>query len=204
MNENPPTSAPPALRTDVSRELIARAANADLYWTRLVRGQLTDGEIGRGRLVDYTNADVLRRITDAHGWPGWALVGRAGATAAWRIALRADNQPPFQRHAERLMHHAVRMGQASPGHWAHLYDRVCLMYGARQEFGTQYRNGVSGPEREPVNDEPTLDQRRSKVGLPPAEESWKRLRERLAAEPSIRSTAEVPAGSLTLTSVGVA
>ncbi|WP_435970218.1 DUF6624 domain-containing protein [Streptomyces sp. Qhu_M48] len=201
MTENASATPPRGLRLDLARELIARAANADAYWTRLVRGQLTDGEVGRGRLTDYTNGDYLRRITDTHGWPGRGLVGDEGASAAWRIALRADNQPPFQRHAERLMYRAVQLGEASVRQWAHLYDRIRLQYGAAQEFGTQYRNGPKGLEREPVNDAANLDLRRREAGLPPAEESLERLRRRLSSEPDYRP--EAAADAPTLKFVGV-
>ncbi|MEV7279737.1 DUF6624 domain-containing protein [Streptomyces sp. NPDC093111] len=169
-----------ARRPDIAEELIVRAARADEHWSRLVRGRLSDAEIGRGRQADFANAEVLRQITDAHGWPGWAFVGEAGARAAWRIALRADNQPPYQRHAERLMYRAVRLSEASVRQWAHLHDRCDLQRGAAQVYGTQYRNGPAGPEREPVCDPNALDARRAEVGLPPADSALEDLRRRLA------------------------
>ncbi|MYV68254.1 hypothetical protein GT043_20425 [Streptomyces sp. SID2131] len=171
-----------ARRPDIAQELIVRAARANEYWSRLVRGQLSGTEIGRGRRADFANAEVLRQITDAHGWPGWALVGEAGASAAWRIALRADNKPPYQRHAEQLMYRAVLLGEASVRQWAHLHDRCALQRGAAQVYGTQYRNGPSGPERELVWDSGALDARRAEVGLPPATTALENLRRRLAAD----------------------
>ncbi|MFJ5938605.1 DUF6624 domain-containing protein [Streptomyces sp. NPDC093071] len=170
-----------ARRPDIAQELIVRAARADEHWSRLVRGQLSSTEIGRGRRADFANAEVLRQITDAHGWPGWTLAGEAGASAAWRIALRADNQPPYQRHAERLMYRAVQLGEVPLRHWAHLHDRCDLQRGAAQVYGTQYRNGPSGPERGPVCDPNALDARRAEVGLPPATTALEDLRRRLAA-----------------------
>ncbi|WP_432061526.1 DUF6624 domain-containing protein [Streptomyces sp. S1] len=185
-----------ARRPDIAQELIVRAARANEHWSRLVRGQLSDTEIGGGRRADFANAEVLRHITDAHGWPGWALVGEAGASAAWRIALRADNQPRYQRHAERLLYRAVLLGEASVRQWAHLHDRCDLQRGAAQVYGTQYRNGLSGPEREPVWNSGVLDSRRAEVGLSPAATALENLRRRLAADSEV--------GDSTLELVGMA
>ncbi len=177
-------------RPDIAAELIARAKTASGTWSRLHRGQLSHQEIGRCRLADHANAEVVRRITDHHGWPGWSLVGGGGATAAWQIALRADNQLPIQRYLAHQMYQAVRVDEASMRQWAHLHDRCLLLYGAVQEFGTQYRHGPDGPQRQPVNDPATLDERRAEVGLPPAAVALENLRRRLAAGPRTAADAE--------------
>ncbi|MET9443532.1 DUF6624 domain-containing protein [Streptomyces sp. NPDC006610] len=168
-------------RPDLAQELTIRAAAADENWSHLLHGRLSHQQIGRGRLADHANAEVLRRIIDDHGWPGRSLVGDDGATAAWRIALRADNHLYLQRHAEHLMRNAVILGEASRRQWAHLHDRCLLQKGARQEYGTQYRFGRCGDvEREPVHDPDRLDARRADIGLPPAAAALEALRRRLA------------------------
>lgn len=172
-------------RPDLAQELITRAAAADENWSHLFHGRLSHQQIGRGRLADHANAEVLRRIIDDHGWPGRSLVGDDGATAAWRIALRADNHLYLQRHAEHLMRNAVVAGEASRRQWAHLHDRCLLQKGARQEYGTQYRFGHSGTvEREPVHDPDHLDARRADIGLPPAATALEALRRRLTHGPT--------------------
>ncbi len=187
---------PEPRRTDFATELITRAKAASDSWFLLNRGRLSDQEIGRCRLTDHANVEVLRRITADHGWPGWSLVGRDGATAAWRIALRADNRPAIQRYLTDRMYEAVRADEASASQWAHLTDRCLLGYGAAQEYGTQYHHGSDGPQRLLVNDPGTLDERRTEVGLPPAAVALERLIRRLADEPPRLASADEEQGDV--------
>ncbi|MEU6632846.1 DUF6624 domain-containing protein [Streptomyces parvus] len=174
---------PPPQRPDVQRELVARVDAARPTWARLAHMQLSEQEIGRGRHVDHANANVLRRILGEHGWPDVPLVGHDGSTAAFRLALHADTQPDVQRSAARLMYTAVQRSAASFQQWARLHDRCLLNSGVPQLFGTQYRLGPDGPERQPVRDPGSLDARRADAGLPPAEEALHAFRLRLAADP---------------------
>ncbi|MFJ6101825.1 DUF6624 domain-containing protein [Streptomyces sp. NPDC092359] len=170
------------LHPHLARELIASAARSDELWARLARTRPENAQEGASRHVDHANAEVLaRRIAD-YGWPDIPLVGEDGARAAWRIALRADTRPDLQRLAARLMHQAVERGTASQTLWAHLYDRCLLGSGLPQYYGTQYRLGPDGPQRQAVAEpDGDLDARRTAVGLPPAAPALQRLRDRLAA-----------------------
>ncbi|OKI45437.1 hypothetical protein A6A29_32365 [Streptomyces sp. TSRI0281] len=179
-------------RPDLAQELINRAAKASEHWRYLTCGQLSAEDIDRGCLADQANAVVVQRIIADHGWPGWSRVGKEGATAAWLVALRADHDLPFQRHAARLMHQAVRSGEASQLQWVSLHDRCLITSGDRQQYGTQYRLGPNGPERLAVRDPLTLDERRATVGLPPATVSLEALRRRRASEPRPDAAAEIP------------
>ncbi|MCA1272388.1 hypothetical protein LCE32_20390 [Streptomyces sp. 7G] len=145
--------------------------------------QLSEREIGRARHVDHANANVLRRNLGEHGWPDVPMVGDDGSTAAFRLALHADTQPDVQRSAARLMYTAVQRSAASFHQWARLHDRCLLNSGVPQHFGTQYRLGPEGPERQPVRDPDSLDARRADAGLPPADETLHAFRLRLAADP---------------------
>jgi hypothetical protein len=53
--------------------------------------------------VDVGNADRLREIVSAHGWPGFELVGKQGEKDAWLLAQHADRQLGFQREALALL-----------------------------------------------------------------------------------------------------
>ncbi|MFE5842036.1 DUF6624 domain-containing protein [Streptomyces niveus] len=172
-------------RPDIARELIDRAAKAREHWDRLARTQLSAELAGMGRHADYANACVLKRIVADHGWPDVALVGEDGARAAWQIALHtdADMQRDVQQLFCRALHEAAQRGTASIQQWAHLNDRCLLNNGHLQLYGTQYRLGPEGPERQPVLDPATLDERRAELGLPPAANSLRRVRARLSGEP---------------------
>ncbi|MEU3077816.1 DUF6624 domain-containing protein [Streptomyces laurentii] len=169
----------------LARELVDRATRADEHWARLARMQPVDQLVGAGRHMDHVNAAFLARAVADYGWPGVPLTGEEGARAAWRLALRADTRADVQRLASRLMHEAVDRGTASLRQWAHLYDRCLVNADLPQLYGTQYRLGPDGPQRQrvsnPVGD---LDARRAAVGLPPAGLALRRLRDRLSADPS--------------------
>ncbi|MEW1700083.1 DUF6624 domain-containing protein [Streptomyces sp. NPDC093249] len=187
------------LRPHLARELIASATRSDEHWARLSRTHPADQQVGASRHIDHANAELLgRRIAD-YGWPDVPLVGEGGARAAWRIALRADTRPDFQRLASRVMHGAVDRGTASLTQWAHLYDRCCLNSGLPQYYGTQYRLGPDGPHIQTVSAPDTeLDARRAAVNLPPAALALQRLLERLAADPAtgFESYADTPGAEL--------
>ncbi|HBF84506.1 MAG TPA: hypothetical protein DD420_32635 [Streptomyces sp.] len=180
-------------RPDLAQELIRRAAEAGERWRYLTRGLLSAQDIDRGRLTDQANAGLVQRIITDHGWPGWSLVGEDGATAAWQITLRADHLIQFQRHAARLLNQAARSEDAHMLQWAHLHDRCLVHCGAGQEYGTQYRPGPAGPERLAVHDPQSLDERRARVGLPPAAVSLEVLRRRRAQAPRLGLVIEIPA-----------
>ncbi|MFJ4338695.1 DUF6624 domain-containing protein [Streptomyces sp. NPDC088915] len=168
----------------LARELIARAERADEHWARLARMQPADQLVGAGRHMDHVNSAFLARAVADYGWPGVPLVGEEGARAAWRLALRADTRADIQRLASRLMHEAVGRGAASLRQWAHLYDRCLVNADLPQLYGTQYRLGPDGPERQTVSEPAVdLDARRAAVGLPPAGLALGRLRDRLTAAP---------------------
>ncbi|MET9952761.1 DUF6624 domain-containing protein [Streptomyces sp. NPDC006339] len=176
----------------LARELIARAERADEHWTRLAQMQPADQQIDAGRHMDHVNAGFLARAVADYGWPGVPLVGEVGARAAWRLALRADTRADVQQLASRLMYDAVERGTASLRQWAHLYDRYLANSGRPQLYGTQYRLGLDGPQRQAVSDPAgDLDARRAAVGLPPAGVALRRLRDRLAADPCFDAAGSV-------------
>ncbi|MEZ7126716.1 DUF6624 domain-containing protein [Nonomuraea sp. AD125B] len=92
----------------------------------------------------------LKRVIDAHGWPGHDLVGERDAVAR---------------------------GQAAPRHLAYLVDRVRVGEGRPQVYGTQYRQtaeGGFGPH--PVEDPGHPDERRAEVGIEPHAEYDRHMR----------------------------
>lgn len=120
---------------------------------------------------DATRAARLAEIIDEHGWPGFALVGVDGATAAWVIAQHADHDVDFQRRALELMCAAVRDGDADPTEAAYLEDRVAVNSGGPQFYGTQV-GGCEGGKAvaHPIAGEAEVDQRRQRLGMEPLAE----------------------------------
>ncbi|MCX4784095.1 DUF6624 domain-containing protein [Streptomyces sp. NBC_01264] len=98
----------------------------------------------RWRAVDEGNTAWLNTVIGSHGWPGEALVGSDGASAAWLFAQHADRQPDFQGECLTLLAAAVTAGDADPRHGALLEDRVLVAAGLPQLFGTQLTQGPGG------------------------------------------------------------
>jgi hypothetical protein len=69
-------------------------------------------------VFDGDNSRWLAGVLDEHGWPGWQLVGRDGASAVWLLAQHADEDLTLQRRCLDLLSRAVDAGAANPAHLA--------------------------------------------------------------------------------------
>ncbi|MFF4410383.1 DUF6624 domain-containing protein [Streptomyces sp. NPDC001404] len=168
---------PQPSRPDIARELIGRAEqSAGQPWPPLPS---ESSPLSAQGLMEQANTDYLRRIVDDHGWPGNGLVGKDGAQAAATLALRVSDHE-LQCQLLSLLGRAVLAGEASRRQWAHMYDRCCVRDGTYpQRYGTQYRIVPGGDiEAYPIEDPPTLDERRAEVGLPPYATSAQAIRHR--------------------------
>jgi hypothetical protein len=125
----------------------------------------------------------LRAILQEHGWPGRDVVGDDGAAAAWLLLQHAVLDPALMRMAVPLVERAVERQQASPRHLALLVDRVCVLEGRPQIYGTSHdwdRHGQLSPL--PIADPAHVDARRQQVGLEPLAENTHRIRAQAEAE----------------------
>jgi hypothetical protein len=165
-------------------QLIA-AARRDLETrARLVEsGELFDGYRPEMEAVHAENAALLARAFDALGWPGRHALGEDGARAAFLILQHAIGHPALQRRGLELILEAIPLGQANALDAAYLADRIAILEGAAQTFGTQFDwddDGLLSPA--PVRDPETLNERRASAGLPPIADSVAEMRARAAAE----------------------
>ncbi len=107
-------------------------------------------------------------LDDYESWPGWRLVGREGAAAAWLVAQAAIDDVGLERRCLEMLEVAVAFGDADPVHLAYLADRVRMNDGRDQLYGSQFvlsRDGELEPW--PVDDPAAVDVRRARLGLPP-------------------------------------
>ena len=117
--------------------------------------------------VDAANSSRMEEVLDECGWPGFRLVGRDGASAAWLLIQHADLRPELQARGLVLMATAVEAGDADSSEWAYLVDRVRVGNDEPQLYGTQWRldeNGAWTPTTPIENEDGVVDQRRSDVG----------------------------------------
>jgi hypothetical protein len=120
--------------------------------------------------IDTENLKWLRGVIDQHGWPGAALAGEDGASAAWLIAQHADMDRAFQRRCLDLMTEAAGAGQVDPRELAYLTDRVLLAEGKPQEYGTHVVRAGRGYQPAELRDPDGVDQRRAAASLQPLAE----------------------------------
>ena len=137
--------------------------------------------------VDAEHAARMTEILDAHGWPGWSLVGEDGSTAAWVLVQHADLRPELQRRGLELLRQAVEAGDASAGDLAYLTDRVRVADGQPQVYGTQWQTDASGSlvPRTPIEDPASVDERRTAAGLDPLDAYLDELRTAFEAAPTL-------------------
>lgn len=139
-------------------------------------GSLFEGYHPRMEAVHRANAAQLREIIATHGWPGFSLVGERGAFAAWRIAQHSIGEPAFMRQCRGLLRQASENGDAHAWQHAYLDDRIRILEGLPQRYGTQFRDGENGPEPAPLEDAENVEARRQELGLPPLSEIIARAR----------------------------
>ncbi|WP_143590199.1 DUF6624 domain-containing protein [Thermoactinospora rubra] len=127
--------------------------------------------------VEKANTDRMEQILSRYGWPGFSMVGKDGATAAWALVQHADRRLDLQRRGLELMREAVEEGEADPGEMAYLVDRVRVAEGKPQVYGTQWETTPEGKWRPRVGieNEAEVDKRRAEVGLKPLKDYLKEL-----------------------------
>jgi hypothetical protein len=134
-------------------------------------GSLYQGYHPRMREVHERNAAALSAVIAAHGWPGFALAGRDGAAAAWRVAQHAIGLPDFQRRCLKLIEEAAARGDADPGHAACLDDRIAYNERRPQKYGTQFDWNEAGEMAPWTLDDPAaVDRRRRALDMKPMAE----------------------------------
>lgn len=171
-------------RADLQEELLRLASEDVRIRDELAAdGSLFDGYHPRMQDVHRRNAKCLQEILEQVGWPGVRLVGEDGEQAAWLILQHAIGEPAFQRRGLELLEEAARRGEAPLEQVAMLEDRIRVLEGREQWYGTQFdwdEHGEMSPA--PIEDPEGVDARRREVGLPPLREQVGRMREQVAAD----------------------
>ncbi len=104
----------------------------------------------------------LDEVLAAHGWPGWSLVGRDGAAAAWLLVQHVGVDWALFRRVRDLLDVAVQREEAEASHLAFLEDRLAVLEGRPQRYGTQFQSTDDGGWRPfPIEDESGIDGRRA-------------------------------------------
>jgi hypothetical protein len=171
-------------RESLRSELLAMAAEDLRVRSELAAdGSLFHGYHPRMRAVHDSNASRLATILDEYGWPGERQVGREGANAAWLIVQHSIAHPALQRRAHELLQAAVRRGDAAPLQAAMLEDRIRVLEGRPQLYGTQFDWDSTGQLSPlPIEDPTEVEARRRTLGLEPLEQQVNDVRAAAARE----------------------
>ncbi len=151
---------------------------------RVLQELVDSGELGtveyhpRIKEVHERNNARIKGIIEQYGWPGINLVGNEGAEAAWLIVQHAVLDTEFMGVCLALLEEAVRNGEAEGVHFAYLQDRVLIMSGRPQIYGTQNdvdENGTAFPL--PIENPSEVDYLRRDMGLGTLAEATSRIQE---------------------------
>lgn len=120
--------------------------------------------------IDVAHAEELKAIVAEHGWPTVSLVGWCASDAAWLIVQHAMHDPAFMRQTLATLKSLAADEDVRARNVALLEDRVLMMDGEPQIYGSQW--DISGPDVKPhpIADLAGLDERRASVGMEPIAE----------------------------------
>ena len=146
-------------------------------------GSLFQGYHPRMSAVHDRHAARLAQILAERGWPTERHVGADGAEAAWLIVQHAIAQPEFQRRALEALSAAAARGEVPRRQAAMLEDRIRVLEGRPQRYGTQLDWDAAGRLSPlPIEDPAGIAERRKEVGLRTLDEEIERLRSAAARE----------------------
>jgi hypothetical protein len=172
-------------RDDDPRQILLDMAAADqaLRTELAADGSLFGGYHPRMAALQRQHAQRLLAILETQGWPAMRDVGEDGADAAWVIVQHAIGSPAVMRRGLTFLTEAAERGEAAWWRVAQLDDRIRVLEGRLQRYGTQHdwdERGELSPQ--PIDDAAGVDDRRAAVGLEPLADQTRRLRAVAACE----------------------
>jgi hypothetical protein len=142
---------------------------------QVMRTKVINGEAKWNDSVDAANQARLIEIIDSSGWPTIPRVGVEASHAAWLLIQNAPDLK-FMEHCLKVME-SLPEGEVSLANIAYLQDRVLMMNGKPQIYGTQFQGSGKDMHVWLVKDADRIDERRASVGLGTFAENEARLRE---------------------------
>jgi hypothetical protein len=139
-----------------------------------MRMKVINGEAEWDSSVDEASQARLMEIVDTSGWPTISKVGAEASHAAWLLVQHAPSLA-FMEQCLELME-GLPSGEVSPANIAYLKDRVLMINGRPQIYGTQFQGMGKDMHVYPIEDAEHVDERRASVGLDSFAENEARLR----------------------------
>ena len=150
----------------------------------LVRsGQLFEGYNEEMESLHNKNAEALNEIIEQIGYPTISKIGAEANEAAWLVIQHSIGKPEFMKKCAALLEKAVTDEQADAKHLAYLTDRIAVLEGKPQLYGTQFDWDANGKlSASPLDDFEKVNQRRKTLGLNSLAEQTTKIRKQAAAE----------------------
>lgn len=146
-------------------------------------GQLGEGYHADMKDLHNRNALILNDMIDAIGYPAIDKVGEEAHQAAWLVIQHSIGQPGFMKKCAALLEEAVRRHLADPKNLAYLTDRIAVLEGKQQRYGTQFDWDENGALSPVLIDAPSeVNERRKSIGLNTLEEQTEIIRRQAKAE----------------------
>lgn len=115
--------------------------------------------------VDAMNRKRLKEIITLIGWPSKELVGERASSGAFLVAQHAHDDLDFMKEVFSHIEADYRKQKASPSQYALMYDRIKMLEGKPQRFGTQFNINSSGCHAWKMEEPEKVDEYRAQMGL---------------------------------------
>lgn len=101
-------------------------------------GQLSEGYNEEMKELHNKNAKIPSDIIETIGYPTIDQVGKEANEATWFVIQHSIGQPEFMKKSAELLKSAVNENKADPKSIAYLTDRIAVLEGKPQLYGTQF------------------------------------------------------------------
>lgn len=118
--------------------------------------------------IDSVNLLKVSKVLDEKGWLGPENIGKDGSNALFLVIQHSPLK--VQEKYLPMMKEAVKKGDAIPGQFAMLQDRVAIRQGRRQIYGSQIKTEDDSSYVLPLIEPQRVNERRAEVGLSPLED----------------------------------
>lgn len=183
-----PTAVPEDEIASIRRDLVRRAGEDQA----MRRNPSHPEEIRR---VEGDNAAWLSGIVGRVGWIDVSRFGREAADAAFVLVQQGGNLPLMLAVLPEI-EKEVREKRRDPQNFALLFDRLQLLQGYRQRFGTQVaRNDEGKLVVQALEDPARVEERRAAIGIFPLESFLRIIEQQTGERPGFLDAAPPPVAS---------
>ncbi|OCK52803.1 hypothetical protein BA768_10535 [Chryseobacterium sp. CBo1] len=130
--------------------------------------------------VYIENTRKAMEIYSKYGYPGYKILDKESEQKFWAIIQHSDKFPNFQNKVLKSLKKEIQKNNASPEHYALLYDRVKVNNSEKQLFGTQldYKSNGQAIPKNGLIDSTNIDKLRKAYQLGPLREYLNFMTER--------------------------